>query len=273
MNLIKIILRILQGALIGLGAVLPGISGGVLSVVFGVYKPVMEFLSDPVHKFRTHMPKLFPYFLGYLIGFMGVANILAFFLKKYPAPSICLFVGLIMGMLPSLWREAGQAGRNAASLISMLTAILVIFILLFCLKTTSAVIEPNFIWFFFCGFCLALSIIAPGMSFSTLLMPLGLYAPFVEGIGHLSPEVLIPAGISGLLTLAILSKTINSLFDRYYSLVFHAIVGTVVSATFMTVPFESFRISTASCLINVFFMAAGVFIASLMDKVNDKLKN
>ena len=37
--------RILQGALIGLGAVLPGISGGVLSVIFGIYKPIMELLS------------------------------------------------------------------------------------------------------------------------------------------------------------------------------------------------------------------------------------
>lgn len=35
--------KVLQGALIGLGAVLPGISGGVLSVVFGVYRPIMEF--------------------------------------------------------------------------------------------------------------------------------------------------------------------------------------------------------------------------------------
>ena len=272
MNLIKVLFSILQGALIGLGAVLPGISGGVLSVVFGIYKPVMEFLSDPVHKFKTHMPRLFPYFLGYFIGFMGVANILAFFLEKYPAPSICLFVGLIIGMLPSLWREAGLHGRTSTSVIFMLTAILVIFTLLFCLKKTSVIIEPNFMWFLFCGFCLALSIIAPGMSFSTLLMPLGLYAPFVEGIGHMSPEVIIPAGIGGLITLVCLSKTVNSLFDKYYSLAFHAIVGTVVSATFMTIPFESFAKSTASCLINVFFLAAGIFIASLMDKMNHGLK-
>lgn len=44
--------KVLQGALIGLGAVLPGISGGVLSVVFGVYRSIMELLSDPVHKWR-----------------------------------------------------------------------------------------------------------------------------------------------------------------------------------------------------------------------------
>ena len=260
-KIVKVLFGVLQGAIIGLGAVLPGISGGVLSVVFGIYKPAMEFLSDPVRRFKTHMPKLFPYFLGYVIGFMGVANILAFFLERYPAPSICLFVGLIAGMFPSLWREAGLHGRKSSSFISMLTAILVIFTLLFLLKQTSAVIEPDFIWYLFCGFCLALSIIAPGM-------PMGLYTPFVDGIGHLSFEVLIPAGIGGIITIACLSKTVNSLFDKYYSVTFHAIVGTVVAATFMTIPFESFCTSTISCLINVFFLAAGVFIAALMDKMN-----
>ena len=43
-------LKLIQGIVIGIGAVLPGISGGVLSVVFGVYQPIMEFLADPVYK-------------------------------------------------------------------------------------------------------------------------------------------------------------------------------------------------------------------------------
>ena len=54
----RLIQRLLQGMLIGLGAVLPGISGGVLCVVFGIYKPVMELLSSPFKNFKTHVPKL-----------------------------------------------------------------------------------------------------------------------------------------------------------------------------------------------------------------------
>ena len=50
---LQIIFRIVQGALIGLGAVLPGISGGVLSVIFGIYKPIMELLSNPFKNFKT----------------------------------------------------------------------------------------------------------------------------------------------------------------------------------------------------------------------------
>ena len=110
-NALRLLLRFVQGMLIGVGAVLPGISGGVLCVVFGIYKPVMELLGDPLHKFRTHVPKLLPVIAGAAVGFLGVAKILAFFLESYPCPSVCLFIGLIVGMLPSLFREAGEQGR------------------------------------------------------------------------------------------------------------------------------------------------------------------
>ena len=268
----RLLLQLLQGALIGLGSVLPGISGGVLSVVFGIYKPLMELLANPFGRLKTHVPRLLPYIAGAAIGFMGVANLLAFVLEKYPAPSVCLFVGLIAGMLPSLWREAGGQGRSKGSYYSLTMAMALVFALLIWLNTSSIVITPNFIWYLFCGFCLALSVIAPGMSFSTLLMPLGLYTPFVDGIGHLSMEVLIPAGIGGLITIMCLSRAVNMLFDKYYSLAFHAILGIVIAATVMIIPFESFTVSLTSALINVFFLAAGIFVATALDQFNSKVE-
>ena len=62
------LIRVLQGVVIGLGAVLPGISGGVLSVIFGIYKPIMELLSHPIKRFKTHVPMLLPVIVGAIIG-------------------------------------------------------------------------------------------------------------------------------------------------------------------------------------------------------------
>lgn len=265
------VMRVLQGALIGLGAVLPGISGGVLCVVFGIYKPVMELLSNPFKNFKTHVPRLIPVIIGGAVGFMGIANLLAFFLEKYPDPSVCLFVGLIGGMLPSLFREAGEQGRSRGSWISMAIAMAAIFLLLGSLNASSVQILPNFGWYLFCGFCLALSVIAPGMSFSTLLMPLGLYTPFVDGIGHLDFSVLIPGGIGALVTVICLAKAVNALFDHFYSLAFHAIVGIVIAATVMIVPFGSFLASPAQCAINLVCIVVGVVAALLLDRFNSRV--
>lgn len=266
----QFIIRILQGALIGLGAVLPGISGGVLCVVFNIYTTIMEFLADPFRKFKTHVPKLIPIGIGGVIGFLGVANILSFLLDKYPAPSVCLFIGLIGGMLPSLFREAGEQGRSKASYVSMVVAAILVFALLISLQVFSVVITPNFVWYLFCGFCLALSVIAPGMSFSTLLMPLGLYEPFVSGIGQMDFAVLIPGGIGALVTVILFAKAVDSLFKHHHSVAFHAIIGIVIAATVMIIPFASFTVSVGSCLVNVVCIVVGVVAALLLDKFNQK---
>ena len=269
-SVMHFVIRVLQGALIGLGAVLPGISGGVLCVIFGIYKTIMEFLADPFRKFKTHVPKLIPVGIGGVIGFLGIANVLSFLLDKYPAPSVCLFIGLIGGMLPSLFREAGEQGRSKASYISMAVAMVIVFALLISLQVFSVVITPNFLWYVFCGACLALSVIAPGMSFSTLLMPLGLYEPFVAGIGHLDIGVLIPGGIGGLATVILFAKAVDSLFNNHYSVAFHAIVGIVIAATVMIIPFASFTVSVTSFLVNIICLAVGIVAALLLDKFNQK---
>ena len=268
---LQFLFRIIQGALIGLGAVLPGISGGVLGVIFGIYKPIMELLSNPFKNFKTHVPKLIPVFIGGVIGFLGVANILAFFLNKYPDPSVCLFIGLISGMLPSLFREAGEQGRTKGSWISLVVCMVFIFALLIGLKMTSIEVAPNFLWYLFCGFCLALSVIAPGMSFSTLLMPLGLYTPFVDGIGHFDMSVLIPGGVGALATVILFAKAINALFDNYYSIAFHGILGIVIAATVMIIPMESF-LSAGSAIVNIICIVVGVICALALDKFNSRVK-
>ena len=269
-SLLRVILRVLQGVLIGVGAVLPGISGGVLCVVFGIYKPVMELLGDPIRKFRTHVPKLLPVIVGGAVGFLGVAKILAFFLEAYPAPSVCLFIGLITGMLPSLFREANEKGHVKNAWVPLAVAFVVILALLISLNLFSITITPNFGWYVFCGFCLALSVIAPGMSFSTLLMPLGLYTPFVDGLGSLDFSILVPAGIGAVVTVICLARAVDALFDHFYAYAFHAIIGIVIAATIMIVPVDSFT-SLGSAAVNVVCLAVGVAAALALDRFNSSI--
>lgn len=261
-------LRFLQGSVIGLGAVLPGISGGVLCVVFGVYRTFMEFLAAPVRSLRRDARTLLPLVLGFVFGFMGISKALGFLLDRYPDPSVCLFVGLIGGMIPSLYREAGAQGRSRASFVAMGVCFAVVFALLITLHIIHIDIEPSFGWNLFCGFCMGLSIIAPGMSFSTLTMPLGLYTQLVTGIGDFDPGVLVPVGIGLVATLVLLSRAVTSLMDHHYSVAFHGIIGIVVAATIVIVPFGSFAASVGSALVNTLCLVAGVTAALALDKFN-----
>lgn len=261
----NVLVQILRGALVGLGAVLPGVSGGVLCVIFGLYQMIMEVLADPFHGIKKHIRTLIPVGIGIILGFLGISRILGFLLNEYPGPSVSLFAGVILGMMPSLFREAGLEGRDKKSYISMGTAFVVLLVFLGWIQTVSAQIVPNFGWYLFCGVCLAMSVIVPGLSFSTLLMPLGLYTPLLDGIGHFQLEVLIPAGLAGLLTAVLLANAIKKLFEKHYSVLFHALVGIVAAATLVIIPWM------AMGWIEILCLAGGIVVGYILDRVQMKV--
>lgn len=268
----SVLLHLLQGALIGFGAVLPGVSGGVLCVVFGVYKIIMEMMSHPVKALKKNMRTLVPVIIGVVIGFLGLAKLLGVLLERYPDPSVCLFIGLIVGMLPSMYREAGLKGRTKSSWAALIIAFALVFTMLVTLKWVINVnIATGFGAYMFCGACLALSIICPGMSFSTTLMPLGLYQPFVDAIGNLDFGALIPAGIGGLLMVVLFAKAVSWMLDNHYSVMFHAIIGIVIAATIVIIPFGGFA-SVGSCIVNVICLAVGLVAAFALDKFNSSVE-
>ncbi len=266
-NTKNIIMYLICGIFIGLGAVLPGISGGVMCVIFGIYKPIMDFLSNPFKTFKKNMAILIPAIIGIAIGFVGVSKILSFLLKNFEAQSVCAFIGLIFGMLPSLYDEAGQQGRSRGSFIGLGAAFVLMLSILIGLEYMRFAVLPGFGAYIFCGACIALSIIVPGMSFSTLLMPLDLYTPLTNGIGNLDFKVLIPVGIGALITIILLAKAVSLLLAKQYSIVFHSIIGVVIAATLVIIPFSSF-VGITNIVTNIVCFAVGLALSLILGKIN-----
>ncbi len=270
---LRIILKILCGVLIGVGAVLPGVSGGVLCVIFGIYPIVMDFLSHPFVDLKNKLKILFPYMLGIFLGFWGVSKMLHILLTRFEAPCTCVFVGMVLGMLPSLFVSVGRGKYRILSYLGMTLSCIIVLALLISLRVLHVSIVPNTLWYVFCGAALAFSVIVPGMSFSTLLMPLELYTPFVDGIGSFDFAVLIPAGIGAGITLIVFSRLISGLFKKHYSIAQNIVVGIVIAATAVIIPFESFGASPLSALINVLCIVAGVAVARLLSRINDRYES
>ena len=68
------LLYAVQGAIVGIGAILPGVSGGVLSVAFGVYEPMMELLTHPIPAIKKHFELFVPFGIGWILGFLLLAK-------------------------------------------------------------------------------------------------------------------------------------------------------------------------------------------------------
>lgn len=233
----KIIINIICGIAIGAGAILPGISGGVLCVVFGVYQPLMHVLSHPKEGIKKEWKMLLCIAVGWAVGFFAFSNLIKFMFGKSELYATWFFIGLIFGNLPALIKEAGKEGRNAKSFIGMGIGFLVMAsILITFLFLPQASITPNFWWFGFAGILWGLSIIIPGMTSSSILMCLGIYEPFNEGLSVLDFKVIIPWVLGMAIIVILLSRAVDKLFKKHYSLSFHSVIGIVIASTLVIVP-------------------------------------
>jgi putative membrane protein len=265
------VLRVFKGAIIGTGAILPGISGGVLCVVLGVYQPMMALLAHPIKTFKTHARLLFPIIIGVALGFVGLARVVEWMFNASFNLAVWLFIGLIIGTLPSLFEEAGKEGRTSGSWAALgFSSVAVFGILLFLKSGTSLNITPNIGWFFVCGILWGVSLVAPGMSSSSILIFLGLYEPMAAGIADLSPHVMFPLIAGILLMLIVSARAVNYLFEKHYSIAFHIIIGFVIASTLIIIPLN-FK-NTADLVFSIGCFVVGFAVAWAMDRIGKKIK-
>ena len=229
--------EVLCGVLIGAGAILPGISGGVLAVIFGIYRPFMELLTHPLQGIAKYSNWFLPLAVGWCIGFLGFAKGIAAALDVSGTATTWLFIGLIVGTLPQLMQEAGKNGRSAASGVSFLACALVAFgVLFYVSRIVHVSVTPNFWWYTFCGALWGISAVIPGLASSSVLMGLGLYQPMLEGVAQLQLSVLSAALPGMLLTIVLLARGVNRLFQRHYAVAFHGVLGFVLASTLTIIP-------------------------------------
>ena len=256
------------GILIGAGAILPGVSGGVLAVLFDIYRPFMEVLTRPRKALPRYWPMMIPLGVGWCAGFMLFAKGIATAITLSNAVTTWLFIGLIVGTVPSLFREAGKEGRSAAAWGSFVLCALAVFGGLFYVSRVAHVeVEPNFWWYNFCGALWGMGIVIPGMTSSSVMMALGLYKPMLEGLARLDFLVLSAALPGMFLTIALLARLVTWFFRRHYAVAFHGILGFVVASTLVIVP--TVYSSTGEAVLSALCCAAGFGLAFFLARMEN----
>lgn len=270
-SVIRWMILLLQGALIGTGAILPGVSGGVLCVAFGIYEPMMELLAHPFQSFRKYYRMFIPILIGGALGFVLLANAVKLLFETSSAVALMLFAGLIFGTTPDLMRRSADADPDSGWTPFALSLAFSFLIFGFLGQHAVASIAPNTGWYLFCGIIWGLSIVIPGLSSSSLLIFLGLYQPMTDGIAAVDFSVLIPLFIGLMLTAFLTARIINALFEKHYSVISKIILGIMISSTLLIVPTSFDSGITFAASLACFFLGFGV--ARWMDRRNGSMDN
>ena len=184
----KFFSNFLKGIAIGSGAILPGISSGVLCVIFGIYEKLLNSILDFFKDVKENTKFLLPIILGTFIGILFFSNLLNYFLYNFPIQTKSIFIGLILGSIPSLFKEVNE--KHPFKLRYLLFTILAFAVGLasvFLEKKLSINTSQTFSFFYLiiCGFAMSVGVIVPGVSSTIILMRLGVYSVYLSSVASL----------------------------------------------------------------------------------------
>lgn len=264
------LLRFVKGIFIGSGFILPGVSGGALAAVFGVYERIIAFLAHMTKDFKKNVRYLIPLGLGGLAGVFIFSFVVSFALGKYEAQILWFFIGAIVGTVPSLWKQAGKEGRQPKHLVILgVTFVVSLVFLMFGEQLFGNGIAQNFGTWILAGFLIGLGMIIPGLSPSNFLIYMGMYKDMADGIKSFDFNILIPLAIGGVVSVLLLSKIADYIFRRAYAGMFHFILGVVFASTIMIIPFGA-KITPISLIASILLFIAGVALGYWMSNLEEK---
>jgi putative membrane protein len=259
--------RLLKGALVGIGAILPGLSGGVLAVVFGLYEPLLRFLANPQVRFLRNVRYFLPVGIGGFLGVFIFSAVVDFAFDSYAAQFIWLFVGFIAGTFPSLLKKSAEQGRRSWHWFVLLGMSVATFYAMHWMETISNVtVSPNMGIWLVSGILMALGLVVPGLSPSNFLIYLGLYQPMASGIRQLDFAVIIPIIVGMVICILVFAKLVSWLFQRAHALMYHLILGIVVGSTLAIIPSGVAGWGAVASAILFVLGAAGSFALSKIDE-------
>lgn len=233
---VNIVIRFLKGMLIGIGAILPGLSGGVLAVIFGMYDALMRFLGDITKRFVANMKYFIPVGLGGIGGVYLFSVVVEAAFGRYAALFTCLFIGFVLGTLPQLLRTAGRLGRKPVHILALVISATFIFALMLLGDQVMLSVTPNPVVWFLSGALIGLGVIVPGLSPSNFLIYFNLYDKMASEIKSVNLSAILPLALGLITIVLLLAKLINRLFDRHETMLYHVIVGSVIGSSLGIIP-------------------------------------
>lgn len=232
---VKGLINFLKGIAVGIATLVPGVSGGTMSIILGIYDDLIHSVSSFFHDWKKNLIFLGQVALGGLLGMVLLSNVLEEALIKYPFVMKFFFIGVIFGGLPVLFKKASGTKSEGKGYIFFAIGFIIVFLMssepgsVTTLATTKGILSVIFL--LIAGFIIAIALILPGISGSFMLLALGLYDVTLNAINTLNIPFLIPLALGALIGTVATTKTIEKLLQKYprktYMLILGFIAGSI----------------------------------------------
>lgn len=227
---------IIKGMLIGIGKIIPGVSGSLLAISMGIYQKLIDSINNFFKNPKQNFIFLFKIGIGILISIPIFSRLILKCLNNYYIITMFFFIGLIIGSFKDITLNINKRKNY----IVIITFILILVLGLFNIDNDVNIENNiiNFMFYIFVGFMDAIATVVPGISGTATLMMIGAYDNLMNVFSNAlninlffeNIKILLPFSIGMILGVVIMVKLIDYLFKKYKNNTYSAILGFSVSA-------------------------------------------
>ncbi len=274
--------QLLQGIVVGVANIIPGVSGGTMMVAMGLYDKLIHAVTHIRTEFKKSMKLLIPILIGAGIAVVLLSKLFTFLLENYQIPTNFAFCGLIAGSLPFIFKKVKGSKISVSKVIPFLIFFGLVIIMALMGETSGKTADISFnvinvIKLFLVGVVAAATMVVPGVSGSMMLMLLGYYdiilktiSDFVSAVFKFNVDgiltgigVLMPFGIGVIVGIIVIAKIIEFIFNKAEVHAYYAIIGLILASPIaILLKTDWTGVGVLPIVIGIFTFAAGWFVAS-----------
>lgn len=284
--MIQYIKTVFKGFLMGIAAIIPGVSSGTVAVLLKFYDKLVEAVDTIVSLKKGFIAA------GIFIVLIYGGNFLALFtlagpmndlLENFPNEMKLFFIGLIIGSMPLIINKIQEKGDTTLLqwkliLPFVLSAGFLILLNVFTGEDTDA--DPirvltlsNSVLIFFTGLIASATAIIPGVSGSMVQLAIGMYPTFTYALEEFNIPILIVLFFGMALGLVFAAKLINFLLKHAYHVTYATIVGLLVGSVFQILPTLDGNESIWNYVIYIIVLGLGFALAYASNAFDKKKKD
>jgi len=240
----------IKGIFIGSGAILPGISSGVICMVVGLYEELLNSVLNFFKDIKGNIKFLFPIVIGAIIGIIIFSNIISYCFNYIPCQTKSLFIGLLLGSIYILAKSNLNTNTNNKSeyisfFICFILGIGLIYLENFININNEYISNTyNASFLILSGFFMSIGIVVPGVSSTVILIILGVYSTYLSALSVVNMTVLFPmmlgAGIGSIIFMKIIQKFLN----YFHAQTMFGIIGFSLGSVLILFPEYSFNLES-----------------------------
>lgn len=256
-------LNFFKGFIIGIGKIIPGVSGAMLAAIMGVYDKALYYICNFRKNIKESIKYLSPIAAGILLSIILFSKVISICLDKYYVITMFFFIGLVIGGLPFIINKINKKDYS----ITIISFSIFFFLSIFNINNNYTP-QNNFIdiiIYILSGLLEAIGTIVPGVSSAALLMIVGTYDQIVYSIGNITNiKLIITFSISTIIFILLLVKIVEYLFRKYNNKMYSFVLG-VLSSSIILLIIQVFKnkVSIITLSIGLIFMILGIIIANL----------